>query len=275
MSFDTTQEALLDPILQRFFVPLGLRVVTAAEIEFYTEATDQLSALSGIAKLEQERGEGQYEVAFGPASPHQTVIQLSNLKQQLSGIANFFAKPFSQQPASGLHINVHLEGADGKNPFFKDDDATAPELEHSIAGLLAIMRETMLAYAPSDTSYARLTPRGQTPTTISWGANNRTVAVRLPDTGTHTKRIEHRVAGADADAELVMACVLAGIGYGLQEKLKLTLPQIYGDATLDQYELEKLPATLEEAKQAALEATILPRVFPPLAARLQAIAQNG
>ena len=44
---------------------------------------------------------------------------------------------------------------------------------------------SMIAFAPHENSYARFTPRGQTPTTISWGANNRTVAVRLPDTGTH------------------------------------------------------------------------------------------
>jgi glutamine synthetase len=112
-------------------------------------------------------------------------------------------------------------------------------LKFSIGGLLATMRDTMAAFAPSAESQARFTPGSMAPTTISWGANNRTVAIRLPDSAHDNKRIEHRVASADADPGQVIAAILAGVHYGLKNRCDPG-KQIHGDASLEQYGLPKL-----------------------------------
>ncbi len=102
-------------------------------------------------------------------------------------------------------------------------------LKYAIGGLLTALPESMKIFAPNAESYARFAPGGNAPTTISWGANNRTVAVRLPDAPHDKKRIEHRVAGADADPHAVIAAILEGIHDGLTRHLDPG-PQTYGDA---------------------------------------------
>jgi glutamine synthetase len=53
----------------------------------------------------------------------------------------------------------------------------------------------------------------------SWSINNRGAAIRIPVSDAANRRIEHRLAGADANPYLVMAWVLAGIHFGLAQRL--------------------------------------------------------
>jgi glutamine synthetase len=62
------------------------------------------------------------------------------------------------------------------------------------------------------------------PRTLDWGYNNRSVAFRIPVSDASARRIEHRVAGADASPHLVMAAVLAAIHHGITHKLAATDP---------------------------------------------------
>ena len=48
-----------------------------------------------------------------------------------------------------------------------------------------------------------------------WGYNNRAVAFRVPTGPSAARRIEHRIAGADANPYLVLAAILAGIHHGI------------------------------------------------------------
>ncbi len=242
----------------------GLQPVTAAEIEFYLRGADacggikkfwqEVSARIPLQKYEKERGREQFEIALTPvANPQKTAGDIGTLKTIISDTAkkygmtaDFAAKPFPDQPGSGLHIHIHLEDAGGKNVFYKDDSAISDALKWSIGGLLAWLPETMPVFAPYKESYARFAAGGNAPTTVSWGANNRTVAIRLPDAPHDNKHIEHRVAGADADPKSVMENILAAIHYGLQNQCDPGA-QVYGDASLAQYDLPKLPQTLEEA----------------------------
>jgi glutamine synthetase len=57
------------------------------------------------------------------------------------------------------------------------------------------------------------------PVNTSWGFNNRSVAFRVPAGGGSSRRIEHRIAGAEANPYLVMAAVLAGVHLGLSRRL--------------------------------------------------------
>ena len=86
------------------------------------------------------------------------------------------------------------------------------------------------------------------PKNISWGYNNRTTALRLLKNFDGIARIEHRVAGADADLLEVIAAILYGSYIGMKEKMIPTSP-IYGLGFDPQYNLIPLPATLTEAKK--------------------------
>jgi glutamine synthetase len=166
-------------------------------------------------------------------------------------LATFMAKPLARQASSGLHVHVSLIGEDGANLFAHDERA----LEHAIAGLQATMAEAMLLCAPNANSYRRLRPLSYAPTAPTWGHNNRTVALRIPTGSPSARRIEHRVAGADANPYLVLAAVLAGIHHGLTHQLEPDAP-ITGNA-YDQVG-PSLPLCWESALEAFAAATVLP-----------------
>ena len=88
------------------------------------------------------------------------------------------------------------------------------------AGLQATMAESMLLCAPNANSYRRLRPLSYAPLAATWGHDNRTVALRVPSGPEAARRIEHRLAGADASPYLVLAAVLAGIHHGLRKRLE-------------------------------------------------------
>ena len=69
--------------------------------------------------------------------------------------------------------------------------------------------------APGPNPYRRFVREAYVPLQASWSINNRGSAVRIPRSDAANKRIEHRLAGADANPYLVTAWVLAGILHGL------------------------------------------------------------
>jgi glutamine synthetase len=84
--------------------------------------------------------------------------------------------------------------------------------------------------------------------------NNRTTAVRVPAGDPGARRIEHRVAGADANVYLVAATVLAGMHYGMTRRIEPP-PAIEGDAAGDG---QVLPNSWLHAIEAFESGRILP-----------------
>jgi glutamine synthetase len=131
------------------------------------------------------------------------------------------AKPFLQQPGNGLHVHVSIVDEAGRNRF----GATGGEalLRQGIAGMQALMYDAMALYAPNFNSQRRfLGPF--VPTSRDWGHNNRSVAFRVPVGGGEARRIEHRVAGADASPHLALAAILASLLHGIENRLESTPP---------------------------------------------------
>ena len=62
-------------------------------------------------------------------------------------------------------------------------------------------------------------PKAYVSLAAHWGFNNRTVALRIPRGHGNATRIEHRVAGADANPYLVVASILAGVSHGIANRL--------------------------------------------------------
>ena len=52
----------------------------------------------------------------------------------------------------------------------------------------------------------------------NWGYENRYVAMRIPNGEAAARRIEHRIAGADANPYLSLAAILAGILHGIESR---------------------------------------------------------
>jgi glutamine synthetase len=183
-------------------------------------------------------------------------------------VASFMAKPLPGQAPSGLHVHVSVVTADGKNLFARDEQA----LRHGIAGLQATMAESMLLCAPNANSYRRLRPLSYAPTAPTWGHNNRTVALRIPAGHPAARRIEHRVAGADANPYLVLAAVLAGIHHGLSHELEPDAP-ITGNAYAQA--APSLPLSWERAIAALDCATILPGYLGEAFCRLYRVCREA
>lgn len=268
-------------LVKRIADDFNLGTVVATEIEFYLRGIaakftpdevvahiQAVCAQQGIALAcaEAERGPDQYEISLLPTHDvNQIVADTDRFKELMTetfapyGIkADFTAKPSPDVPGCGLHVHVHLEDASGRNVFFREGDTFSPLLLYSIGGLLMLMNPCMPVFAPTEASYLRFSggpnpylvcpTATNVPTKVSWGTNNRTVAVRLPNKAMDNKHIEHRVAGADADVGSVIAAILAGMHYGLKEKCDPGEP-IYGDASLAQYALPSLARSLAEAQR--------------------------
>ncbi|WP_319411336.1 glutamine synthetase family protein [uncultured Cohaesibacter sp.] len=133
--------------------------------------------------------------------------------------ATFMAKPYAHSTGNGFHIHMSVQDEEGTNIFAGDSEIEAnPPLRHAIGGLLKHMRECQILYAPHANSYRRFQPESYAPTTPCWGYDHRAVAIRVPSAKGGAARLEHRVAGADANPYLVIASLLAGTLTGFEEK---------------------------------------------------------
>lgn len=136
--------------------------------------------------------------------------------------ACFMAKPFAEIAGSGLHIHASLYNEHGENVFSDPQSTQTPAisdtLRHAIGGLAETMADSMAVFAPNANSYRRFVPGSYAPVSPTWGYNHRDVALRIPVSGANDCRVEHRVAGADANPYLVMAMVLGGIHHGISNQ---------------------------------------------------------
>ena len=141
------------------------------------------------------------------------------IAQQQGAQASFMAKPLAGQAGSGLHLHASVLDSDGRNLFAGTPDHPAAALRHAVGGLQRSARDNLLLFAPHANSYRRFVANAFVPLNDSWGFNNRTVAMRIPHSDAANTRIEHRIAGADANPYLVAAAVLAGMLDGIERRL--------------------------------------------------------
>ncbi|MCM2291954.1 glutamine synthetase family protein [Allorhizobium sp. BGMRC 0089] len=128
------------------------------------------------------------------------------------------AKPYSDHAGSGLHVHISIIDNEGRNIL----DAAGAEpvrLKSITAGLMQTMAEAQLIFAPFANSYRRFQPGSFAPDRIDWGFGHRGTAIRIPEKDGPGARIEHRVAGADANPYLLLTALLGGILRGLENEL--------------------------------------------------------
>ncbi len=173
----------------------------------------------------------------------------------------FMAKPYPGQAGNGLHVHISLlDKATGRNIFSSDNPLDSPALRHAIGGVLESMPAAMAFLCPNVNSYRRFGAQFCVPNAPSWGLDNRTVALRVPTDSPDALRLEHRVAGADANPYLVMAALLAGVHHGLSNRIEPPAP-IEGNA-YEQVE-PSLPNNLRDALRELDDSEIMARYISP------------
>ena len=147
--------------------------------------------------VEGAKGEcnlGQHEIGFLFAEAMTTADNHAVYKTAAKEIAaqhgqaiTFLAK-YDQREGSSCHIHLSLRGTDGELVFWDDEAGRRTQLyDHFVAGVLATAADLTLLYAPNVNSYKRFADGSFAPTTIAWGSDNRTCALRLVGRGVKSR----------------------------------------------------------------------------------------
>ncbi len=184
-----------------------------------------------------ENGVGQFEINLKHIP--NSLVAADNalfLKRIVRGIAqkhslkaSFMAKPFLGTAGNGMHLHMSIIDNNGKNIFESVSQFGSNVLKNAVGGLLSSLEQSTLVFAPHLNSYRRLKRGSHAPTSICWGYENRTASIRIPGGDPRNTRIEHRVAGADANPYLVAAAVLGAALEGIKKEIKPPKP-IDGDS---------------------------------------------
>ncbi len=257
-STDLTEKGLQPkPLTPGMF---GYSILRASENSAYF---DDLFELLGefdvpLEGLHTETGPGVYEAAIQHSdvlnAADRAVLFKTSVKEIAKRhgiIATFMAKPHQEMPGCSGHIHQSLQDASGQNLFYDNEskDKMSELMKSYIAGQLHCLPIILPMLAPTINSYKRLVEGAWAPTTITWGIDNRTVALRSLPISPKSARLETRVVGSDVNPYLAMAACLAAGLYGVQNKLRLEIPQTKGNG-YEQTDADVLPRNLKEASDA-------------------------
>ncbi len=206
-----------------------------------------------IDTLTHEAGSAQMEMNFNHGDAMELADQTFLFKRTVreAGLrhkvyATFMAKPMQDEPGSSMHIHQSLLNAKtGRNLFAQSNGKNTSLFNYYIGGLQKHVPAMMPLLGPNVNSYRRLIPYSDAPINTHWGNDNRTVGLRVPHSDPAARRVENRIAGADANPYLAIAATLACGYIGMTEKIKPRSP-VDGNA----YRLaHTLPRTLYDALQ--------------------------
>ena len=241
-----------------------------------TRAYDHLTTVSkymnqlgwGNYANDHEDANGQFEQNFHYADALTTADRLiffrymvHTLAQSHGFLATFMPKPFANLTGNGLHVHSSLWSSDGEELFLDDSDPRGLGLSRMayayIGGLLDHAEGLSAVTAPIVNSYKRMGVGAPTsgatwaPAYASYGGNNRTVMLRVPEPG----RFENRTVDGAANPYLAFAVLVAAGFDGIDRDLDpgepnnenlyaLTLAQV------EQRGIRPMPPTLAHAVEA-------------------------
>ena len=212
-------------------------------------------------KAKREQGEGQIEIITDfTDNLLNLATEVENIKNKINHFANninciacFDGKPFNDDCGSALQFNISLH--DKKNHNIFDDNL----IEQCASGLLDSSHFMMLFLAPKLQDYYRFDlelnkklfylKKYTAPVNLSFGSDNRSCAIRIckSTNSPNSKRLEYRIASANADIYLSLSAILIALTYGLSAK-KTNYSMIYGNAFDEIYRLESILNNIEESQ---------------------------
>jgi glutamine synthetase type III len=150
-------------------------------------------------------------------------FMVKTLAEQEGLRATFMPKPFSNLTGSGCHAHVSLWDKRGKTNLFADakgELGLSSLAYHFLGGILAHAEPLTALFNPTVNSFKRInanvTLSGATwsPNTVTYGGNNRTHMIRIPEPG----RFELRLMDGAANPYLLQAGILAAGLDGVSQK---------------------------------------------------------
>ncbi|MBN2634897.1 MAG: glutamine synthetase [Prolixibacteraceae bacterium] len=231
----------LEPITPGMFGYSVLR--TSLNNSYFNDLFDGMEAFGiPLEGVHTETGPGVFETAILHddviAAADKAVLFKTGVKEiayRHNMIASFMAKWNKNLPGCGGHLHQSLWDKEGENNLFysASEKGITEVMEQYIAGQLVCLPEILPMFAPTVNSYKRIGHGDWAPSTVTWGFDNRTAAVRVIRGKMESTRIESRVPGADTNAYLAIAAALASGLYGIKNKLKLDVQPITGNAYAD------------------------------------------
>lgn len=197
--------------------------------ELIASMMEHMHALGwGPYQADHEDANGQFEVNWDYADALQTADRqvlfkyMARSMAEAQGLtASFMPKPFSHLTGSGCHVHVSLHDDDGANLCGggpPHHHGLSPLATRFLQGVLVHAGSTCALTCPAVNSYKRLHAQSSasgatwSPSLVSWGGNDRTVMVRVPD----APRLEVRLPDMAANPYLLPAAIaaagLAGAG---------------------------------------------------------------
>ena len=203
-----------------------------------------------------EEGPGQNEVAFRYSDALRAADEAVTFKTVVKTVAgrnglyaSFNPKPISDKPGNGYHINFSVAGGD---------------LDSAIEGVLTHIKEITAFLNVSDESYERL-GKLMAPKYISWSRENRSELIRVPAAKDNFIRAELRSPDPQINPYVAFTLLIyAGMegivnNYKLRQSVDSDLNKA-SDVLLDK--LDKLPLSLEEAKEEARKSKFVNKYIP-------------
>ncbi len=262
-------------------------------LDEYGDFLDDIAAFTAAQNIPAdtavvEYAPGQFEINLkhqnDPLAACDNAVLLKRAIKAVAGKhgmeASFMAKPYEEEAGNGMHVHISLVNEQGDNAFSATGQrAEAAEMLNqtmawAIAGVLQLMPESMALFCPNVNSYRRLRPEYYVPMAANWGIDNRTTAVRIPNSPAHARRLEHRVSGADANPYLVVAAILASMHYGICQQQEPGKPA-ENNAFDSDSDSQKLPIRLTDALQALEQSDILREYFGDAFINLYTTSKQG
>ena len=131
----------------------------------------------------------QNEIEFLPVDARDAADQLALAKWVIRNLAareeldvTFAPKITVGKAGSGLHVHIRLmhTAKDGGKSATATSDGLTDYAKRAIAGLMTLAPALTAFGNTNPTSYFRLVPNQEAPTSICWGDRNRSVLVRVP-----------------------------------------------------------------------------------------------
>ncbi|WP_158829475.1 glutamine synthetase family protein [Mucilaginibacter lacusdianchii] len=231
---------------------------SSQQSEFYYDLLNLLEQFNiPLEGLHTETGPGVYEAAiihdYALAAADKAALLKNAVKEIASkhGItASFMAKWTETLPGCSGHVHQSLWSLDKSTNLFYDENNAlhmSDLMKHYLAGQLYCLPHILPLYAPTINSYKRLVEGAWAPTTITWGIDNRTTALRVLNSSHKSTRIETRIPGADTNPYLAISAALASGLYGIKNKLPLNIQPVKGNGYLDKSNGSLAPNLLEAA----------------------------
>jgi glutamine synthetase len=199
-------------------------------------------------------GQAEINIRYGTLVEHANHITMlmhiiQNEAHRAGRIVTRMPKPLFGDNGSGMHTHQSIWNND-TNLFYKEGGLI--ELSdvalHYIGGLFEHMDALMAFCAPTTNSYRRLVPGYEAPNLVGYGLDNRSLAIRIPNTKNDSAgaRLEFRAPDPMANPFLAFSAMLMAGIEGIQRKLQPGEP-FEGNAYDGNNNLKPLPGSLEES----------------------------